>query len=771
MANAKLTLLWHPGAMGRWTRIPDWLARSARAEVGANVAVLTALGVLIALVLAVLLSFRHAVGNVNALDRVAEQQLVANYLDRAGSASLAQQKVQITWDDAFRSAGTRLDPTWADNYIGDFLYDNFGYHRLFLVDPEGRLLRAWKQDSVYPGADYAAIAPQVRGELARIATNRSVFGRMQGTVRLEDTLWPVDREGHPLTRWSHLQVRFDGHPAELTIASILPDTDYSLLKRTPNHLVAIRFFDRAFLNEMGQSLLLEQMEARGSATARTDRNALPLVGSSGENLGWFEWKSVPRGSAVQARMRPIVIALICFLLALLFSGWAVARMLLATLAQLRAREAQAIHEAKHDAMTGLPNRASFAAQVEQALKQIAGTPDRVVVIALCDLDHFKVINDTLGHDAGDELIRQVARRCLPRLAEGDVLARLGGDEFALLRVAPVEADGIKRLGRELQGIFAAPFALGGRSIDITASFGISWAPHQAQTASDLLRKADMALYRAKQRGRARWRAFSPDMAEEVSHRLELETELRKALQQDSLDLAFQPIVRASDNSIEGAEALLRWHHPELGEISPTSFVEVAEQTGLMQLLGWWMLRRLFECCRAWPTLHISANLSPVQLSAPGFIEDLEVLVREYRVPTSRITFEVTEGVLMERRSSAFQALAALKELGFSVALDDFGTGYSSLGYLRMFQFDRIKIDRTFVQNIENDLNAQAILRTIIALGRDLKTRTVAEGVETRHQNQLVVDAGCDLIQGYYHWRPMSAEQLDALISRPVARIA
>ena len=328
-----------------------------------------------------------------------------------------------------------------------------------------------------------------------------------------------------------------------------------------------------------------------------------------------------------------------------------------------------------------------------------------------------------------------------------------------MRAGPVSPGEVSRLGREVMGIFAAPFKIDGRIIDVTASCGISWAPEQGTSAADLLRNADIALFRAKQRGRSRWRAFTAEMAQDVHRRREIESELRKALQQDQLSLVYQPIVAAADGRIVGCEALLRWDHPELGQISPSVFVPIAEQAGLMNLLGWWTLGRVLQQRAAWPDLDVSINLSPLQLTARGFLEDLDLLMRELRAKADGITFEVTEGVLMERRAGAFEVLAGLQNRGFGVALDDFGTGYSSLSYLTAFRFDRLKIDRSFVRNIDRDLDAQAVLKAIVALGHTLRTRVVAEGVETLLQRQLVVAAGCEMIQGFYHWRPMPPQEL------------
>ncbi len=739
--------------------------RLALKEVGAGKVVATLLISLIAISVLLAVGFRAATGFVDRLDRQREQQLVVNYIARQADASIAQLKVQLTWDDAFRAMGQGApDAAWTDAYIGEFLWSNFGYERIYVVDPAGRALRGW--DRGRPGGEhgYPAVQAQVRRELARMAENGTVFGAMVQTRPLADTAWPLDAHGRPLTRWGHSLVRIGDRPAVLAVVSILPDERYGMLTRTPNHLVAIRMIDAAYLQGLSADLLLPDVALARGGPREGLHNSLPLIRGDGRIVGWLEWHSALRSTMVRDRIRPLFLAYLIFLIALLLGGANVIKMLRSAMQRLRLREAQALHEARHDEMTGLPNRTYFITRLDRELKTLGRREGRALAMAFLDLDHFKFINDTLGHPAGDALVRQVADRARRQLPGTDLIARLGGDEFVVLRRGAQGKGGISQLGKDLMALFAAPFNLDGRIIDVTASCGISWAPEQGLTAEDLLRNADIALFRAKQRGRGRWRAFTREMEGTVRRRLLLELELRKALQANSLSLAYQPIVMADDGRISGAEALLRWDHPELGALSPALFVPVAEQAGLMPLLGWWIIGRVFEQRRAWPDVEISINLSPLQLSARGFLDDLAVLVRELQVDPRGITFEVTEGVLMERGTRVFAVLEGLKAMGFGVALDDFGTGYSSLSYLRAFAFDRIKIDRSFVQNIENDLNALAILKAIVALGQSLDTLTVAEGVETPLQSDLVRAAGCALIQGFLFHRPMSAAEFGALLA-------
>ena len=280
----------------------------------------------------------------------------------------------------------------------------------------------------------------------------------------------------------------------------------------------------------------------------------------------------------------------------------------------------------------------------------------------------------------------------------------------------------------------------------------------------MLRNADIALFEAKARGRARYRRFTEEMDATIRWRRDMESELRRAIACNHLSMVYQPIVNVADGTIASFEALVRWHHPERGEISPGTFVPVAEQAGLMPELGQWVLRRVFADSHDFGAAEISINLSPLQLVAREFIPGLRTLMDEERVDPSRFTFEITEGVLLDRSARVLGLLGELQDMGFRIALDDFGTGYSSLAYLRSFQFDRIKIDRSFVQGIESDVDAQSILRAIVALGRTLRMKVVAEGVETLLQQQLVHAAGCQYIQGFLYWRALTPEQVVALLA-------
>jgi predicted signal transduction protein with EAL and GGDEF domain len=321
----------------------------------------------------------------------------------------------------------------------------------------------------------------------------------------------------------------------------------------------------------------------------------------------------------------------------------------------------------------------------------------------------------------------------------------------------------EKLAQEIAEVLKPAFEIFGNRLHVTVSCGVCIAPRNGKDAEIALRNADIAMYEAKQAGRDCGRVFSAEMDASLRWRHEVETELRQAIATNALEMAYQPIVHSDSHKVSSFEALLRWNHPEKGAIGPGVFVPIAEQCGLMAPLGLWVIRRVFEDSRSWPGTDISINLSPLQVVTQGFLGEIRRLLRETGADPQRIIFEITEGVLLDANSQVLGVLEKIKAMGFRIALDDFGTGYSSLSYLRSFKFDLIKIDRSFVQHIEHDLNSQSILKAIVALGQSLKMQIVAEGVETLLQRQLVQSAGCQLIQGLYHWPALSFANAGALV--------
>jgi diguanylate cyclase (GGDEF)-like protein len=431
-------------------------------------------------------------------------------------------------------------------------------------------------------------------------------------------------------------------------------------------------------------------------------------------------------------------------------------------------DAQArIHDlAFHDPLTGLPNRASFHQCATEALAE-CGDSRQALAIHYMDLDDFKGVNDTLGHWVGDLLLEKVARRITSCIRSQELVARLGGDEFAVIQTQPDHPDDIIGLARQLLALFDEPFEVEGHEILIGASIGIVRAPDHGADLTSLLKKADLALYRAKNEGRRAFRMFAEEMYERVQLRKTLEHDLRMAIERGEFSLVYQPIVAIDTHAIVSAEALVRWHHPTRGTISPVEFIPVAEETGLIGRLGDWILREACTNALEWPgNVRVAVNLSPVQLRKASFVLDVVRALDATGLPPGRLDFEITETVPLAANAVTRHMLCQLKALGIRIALDDFGTGYSSLSYLRSFPFDRIKIDRAFVHELEVRPDTTSIVRAVIRLARELGISTTAEGVETARQLAWLKQEGCSEGQGYYFRRPLSVKEFGGLFDRP-----
>lgn len=419
-----------------------------------------------------------------------------------------------------------------------------------------------------------------------------------------------------------------------------------------------------------------------------------------------------------------------------------------------------IHQlAYYDVLTGLPNRAEFNERASVLLRQLR--PGQTLNLLYVDLDDFKSVNDSLGHAAGDLLLECVARRLGTCVGEGVFAARLGGDEFAVLQASPASGDG-SLLAQQIIATLEEPFEIESQKVRVGASVGIANAEVR-MPLTVLARHADMALAEAKVDGRGSWRVFMPAMAAAAQSRRTLKQDLRVAIDQHEFTLAYQPIVRLADRSMCAVEVLLRWHHPGHGDLSPAVFVPIIEEMGMIGTLGDWVLREACRAAASWPRpLKVNVNLSPLQFRKPGFVVDVVSALHQAGLPAERLDLEVTESALLARDLATRTALHDLHDFGVRLSMDDFGTGYSSLQSLRAFPFDRIKLDMSFVRDLSIDADAAAIIRSVIALARDLGMRTTAEGVEHHTQHEWLLRNGCDEAQGYHFGRPMREADLRAL---------
>jgi len=427
------------------------------------------------------------------------------------------------------------------------------------------------------------------------------------------------------------------------------------------------------------------------------------------------------------------------------------------------------HMTHHDALTDLPNRNLFLDRLQQALTR-ARWHNRLVAVIFLDLDRFKNINDTLGHTVGDQLLLQLSERLSNSVRDGDTIGRFGSDEFAIL-MDDIDSDKhMSSLAKKLLDTLAQPFKIKKQELFVTASIGVSIYPNDGEDAETLLRNADIAMYRAKELGKNNYQFYSDNLSAQVFERLTLENHLRRAVEQNEFILYYQPQLDARKQRIIGVESLLRWHHPDLGLVSPNNFIPHLEETGLIEQVGDWLLETACRQSRewhdaGWSYLHMSVNISGRQFNNPNFISSVHNIISTTNINPEFLELEITESMLMRNASATINALHSLSELGVRFAIDDFGTGYSSLSYLRRFPIDTIKIDRSFIHDVTDNPDDAAIASAIIVMAQSLSLNVIAEGVENQEQMDFLSSRNCHYLQGNFFSRPLPADELTQLLEK------
>ncbi len=438
------------------------------------------------------------------------------------------------------------------------------------------------------------------------------------------------------------------------------------------------------------------------------------------------------------------------------------------LTEARRADLRLAYMARHDALTDLPNRLMFREKLDVALAQ-ARRGENLALLCL-DVDRLKAVNKTFGHSVGDALLRALAQRLTERTRETDIVAWLGGDEFAVVQTGIDRPADAAELAERLIATLQEPFEVAGHHITIGANIGIALAPQDGLDPDDLLKCADLAMSRARTEGHGVYRLFQVEMDAQMQARRTMEVDLRHALARHQLELFYQPLIDLRTGSVAGFEALLRWHHPDKGMVSPAAFIPLAEEIGAIVPIGEWVLRRACEVAAGWSGgLKVAVNLSPVQFRSRNLVAGVIEALREARLSPSRLELEITESVVMQDTVATLAVLQELHGLGVRIAMDDFGTGFSSLSYLRQFPFDRIKIDQSFVREIGVTQDCGPIVRAVIAISHELGMATTAEGVETRDQLAALKSAGCTDVQGYLFSRPVPEAAIPELLrSMPTA---
>ncbi|WP_416357082.1 putative bifunctional diguanylate cyclase/phosphodiesterase [Aureimonas phyllosphaerae] len=693
----------------------------------------------------------------------AERRRIDNALDQTIAGVLDQQRSVAWWDDAVRKVAMDYDAEFTASNFGLFLTETYQQDEVYIVDGMNRPVYTHRRDASETEAPSPA---EVSSRLARL---KPVLDGVRRGERSFSSRRPdlfLDRQAayqklggvRTTANWFSAVMMIDDQPSIVTAITIGPNVDMSLVMDRPYLLVSIVRITPEVLEQVGRSLLISDLRLTPEIGEGPLTASEPFVTDEGHTAGYLTWKTAAPGQPILSVILPL--AAILSIIGGVMAGRMLTRIEVATDA-LAVREEKARHDARHDDLSSLPNRSAFHDEAGHRVEDALASSGRLR-IGYIDIDRFKDINDTLGHHKGDILIREFGARLRRTLPQDIFLARIGGDEFAMVESGhAVERNDIGALIAEA---LATPLQVEDLAVTITSSVGMASLPQHGTTLDDLTRHADIALYEAKRQGRNRAVTFDGSMAKDLSERHRIETSLREAIRTESLELYYQPLVDARSGRIEEAEALLRWHHPELGTVPPSVFVPIAEEGGLMPELGDFVLRRAVRQARDWPDLSIAINLSPLQFRHRNLTDTLLTLTDADGVDPRRIILEVTESLLLNVNTQTADTLKRLRRAGFRIALDDFGTGYSSLRYLLDLSFDLIKIDRSFVSGTSQQMAAHTIVAAIVEMGHALGSRIVAEGVETEEERRTIAALGCDLLQGYLFAKPLPAPGLAGFVA-------
>lgn len=653
------------------------------------------------------------------------------------------------WDEAVVNTHDAFNETWVDVNLGVWMHTYFKHDRVNILDAKNRLAYAMADGEKV--ADPDRIPSPVIEDLAVQLRHNIAEGALDH-FEAEETRIP---------RIQDLGI-VDGRPAIVSVMPLVPHTRGVVQARGSEFLIAsVRFLDESFLADLAEANLLYRVRFSRADDIKPKEQSYPLKSRTGSSIGRFVWTPKLPGTRILSEVLPVLGA------CLLGIGIAVVfliRHLRRTYTELVSSEAHAKHLAFHDALTGLPNRAYFNSRLDSALDDVRNGRGQLALMFL-DLDRFKQVNDTLGHAAGDVLISNLASHLSAALRPGDVLARMGGDEFAIVMRDVRGRTEVEALCRELVDIVSKPHDVGCGQAVVGLSIGIAMAPQAGTDRSELARRADIALYKAKRSGGQHFEFFTEHMSQSVQQRRDLEIDLRHALDSGhELEVVFQPVYSVGGTALTGVEALLRWNHPRAGAVSPYTFIGLAEDCGLIDRLGDLVLRRACAVAGAWDLKTISVNVSAMQLRHGTFAQRVLDLLAETGMSPKRLEIEITESTLLAGTEASSRNLKALRAAGIKVSLDDFGTGHSSLSYLMKLEVDRIKIDRSFVRHVGKIEQSDSIVQAIVTMAHAVGVSVTAEGVETREQLDFLTRIGCSDLQGYLLSPPLSALRMVELIA-------
>jgi diguanylate cyclase (GGDEF)-like protein len=662
-----------------------------------------------------------------------------------------EQNSSAIWDDAVINLRSSNEP-WIEENLTAWMSEYFGHDQVYVLDSANEAAHAARDGGAVDPVSYQEVRDVVAPLVAELREAMA-----SASAGLTDSTAAVTGLGV-----EDVVALGDGTPAIVSLRPIVPGTD--AVQQAPGtefiH-VSIRTIDSRVAQEISEKYEVEGLGYSAFDASDGEKVASPILNRGGRIIGFFTW--VPDEPAY-ALIRDTAPALAATLGLAGLTAALLLRRLKRTSTMLEHSRAQASYLAFHDALTGVPNRALFEDRLAQALAQVRQSGSTVALHYL-DLDRFKHVNDTLGHPIGDELIKAAAQRLSACISQADTVARIGGDEFAIIQVGLADTALALSLARTVVEVIGAPFELSGHEVRVGASVGLVVTSDRGSTGEQLMRQADIALYSAKGDGRGRFHLFVDEMDENVRDQRVLEMDLRSALANESgLGLVYQPIFDTNSCRIAGAEALVRWDHPVRGRLSPATFISLAEDRGLIDQLGMWVLTTACRFAASSTIPWVAVNVSPLQFRDEKYADRVFEVLEQTGLAARRLELEITEGLLLQNSPLVQSTLNRLRARGIRVALDDFGTGYSSISYLRTYGVDKLKIDQSFTAALGKDQEIQGIVRSIIELGRAMHMVVTAEGVETAEQQRILGSMDCDQLQGYLLSKPVAADALIEILA-------
>lgn len=715
---------------------------------------IVAIGLLVAGAIAALLGIAvlvaHRVDNESAHREVE--------LARSGLNAFAERMQQDIssfshWDEAIQRITLNSNILWVHRQYGKRLHETSGHDQSYILGSSGVPIYASIDGRLVDKNIYELVGSKIDPIVDEV---RKMYAKRNSPA--EQAKKKIGSEGSPDPMSRVVFRHINNMPAMVGVVTVVPNPNHEAVSvRMPAIAISLRFLDRGFLDELAKDYSISNVTLRDTPPSADEKGAIKIpFFANNERPAWLVWTPKGPGAAMLRQLMPALIGLVLFIGLIGFIVLFYARR---ANIELTNSERRATELAFRDTLTGLGNRAQL---IEILTESMSALPEgEKLALIFIDIDGFKDINDTLGHHVGDELLTVAAWR-IASIKNSLASVRLGGDEFAVL-IAIDERDEIGVISRHILESLRQQTPAGDHVLTVSASIGVAVAPDHAGDPETLLRRADIALYRARTEGRGTLRLFDPGYEEALHKRGKIERELAGALTNEELVVMYQPQLSADGERIVGVEALVRWNHPERGIVPPTEFVPTAEHSGLIVRLDEWVLKRACETALRWPDISLAVNLSPSNFHHSDMMARLTRVLDETGFDPHRLEIEITESTLLNATPEVLGQLAEMRQIGIRIVLDDFGTGYSSLGYLRRFPVDKIKIDKSFVQNLGITEEAAAIIECVARLGRALGLTVTAEGVENKEQHRFVRAAGCHQLQGFLFSKAVSGENITEML--------